>query len=175
MATVNIQKIIQNIAGRLKEFQLTGEDTSAGAGDAGKIVLLNSSGKVDATMLPIDITAESISLVVGENVSANDLVYVKAADSKIYKADAGATNKQVAIGYVRSAVTANGSNEATIYFDGAVTSSGFTIGAPVYLSVTAGASTATAPSTTGQLVQPIGVAFSTTQYMFHPQESIELV
>ena len=34
MATVNIQKIIQNIAGRLKEFQLTGEDTSAGAGDA---------------------------------------------------------------------------------------------------------------------------------------------
>ncbi len=46
--------------------------TSAGAGDAGKIVALNSSGLIDDTMLSIQ--AASQSMTAGESLSAGDFV-----------------------------------------------------------------------------------------------------
>lgn len=173
MASVNIIKVLQNVTGKIKEAYLSGINSSGGATDAGKLVITASDGKIDSTFLPNDITAETISATAGEALNAYDLVYLKSPDGKIYKADAGATNKQPCIGFVKASV-ANAAT-GTVYFDGAVTGTGFTQGQPVYLSVTAGASTATAPSTAGQIIQQIGIAFSTTQFMFKPQQTLELV
>lgn len=172
MASVNIIKVLQNVAGKIKEAYLSGINSSGGATDAGKLVMTASDGKIDSTFLPNDITAETISATAGEALNAYDLVYLK-SDGKIYKADAGATNKQPCIGFVKASVASAATG--TVYFDGAVTGAGFTQGQPVYLSATAGASTATAPSTTGQIIQQIGIAFSTTQFMFKPQQTLELV
>ena len=43
-------KYIKNNSGQLAEVEAT--TTSAGAGDAGKIIGLDSSGKIDTSMMP---------------------------------------------------------------------------------------------------------------------------
>ena len=57
-------------------------------------------------------------------------------------------------------------NNATVYFEGTNTGvTGQTPG-PVYLSTTAGLATSTAPSSSGNVVQRIGVAVGTTAINF---------
>ncbi len=154
-------------------LQVEATQTSAGAGDAGEIVALNSSGKVDITMMPSGVGTPTISATAGEDLSAGNFVYINTADAnKIYKADADAAAK-FAIGYVVSAVSTGAA--ITVYFEGINDQlSGLTVGTHLYLSATAGAATATKPSTTGQIVQYLGTAISTTSMAFNPQLPIEL-
>jgi len=42
------------------------------------------------------------------------------------------------------------------------------------LSATAGQATSTAPSTTGQVLQRVGIALSATTYLFTPYQEVEL-
>lgn len=153
--------------------QVEATQTSAGAGDAGEIVALNSSGKVDITMMPSGVGTPTISATAGEDLSAGNFVYINTADAnKIYKADADAAAK-FAIGYVLASATTGGA--CTVYFEGIndqLTS--LTVGLHHYLSATAGASTTTKPSTTGQIVQYLGTAISTTSIAFNPQLPLEL-
>lgn len=139
---------------------------------ADSIVATDATGKIDASFMPAGFGQNTITANAGEALSANDLVYMNAAGT-VMKADATTTGKQ-AIGFVKSAVS-NGAS-ATVYTSGnAMTGlTGLTPGARQFLATTAGTRTATAPSTTGNIVQVIGYAVSATSLLFEPEEPIEL-
>lgn len=165
-------KYIRQNAGQLAEVE--GTVTSAGAGDAGKIVALDSSGRIDNSMMPSGIGADTEVMASSENISAGDLVNIwnDSGTRKARKADA--SNGRRAHGFVLDAVTSPAN--ATVYLSGDITGlTSLTPGAAYYLSgATAGASTSTAPSTAGYLSQEIGIAVSATSIAFQPQQPITL-
>jgi hypothetical protein len=164
-------KYIKNNAGTLTEEVAV--QSSAGAGDAGKIPALDSSGKLDNSMMPVGIGADTSSIVSSENLAAGDFVniYDDSGTAKVRKADATTSGKQ-AHGFVLSAVTSPA--EATVYMEGTNTAvTGATAGG-VFLSTTAGGFTSTAPSSAGNVVQRIGVATSATTVSFEYQQPIVL-
>lgn len=147
--------------------------SSAGAGDAGKIPALDGSGRIDNTMMPVGIGADTKSIEASENLAAGDLVNIHdSTGEKVRKADAA--NARRAHGFVLSAVT-SGQN-ATVYFEGTITGlSGLTPGALMFLSGSAaGEASATAASGSGDIVQEVGVAVSATEISFEPGRPITL-
>jgi hypothetical protein len=156
-------KYIKNVSGVLTED--TALQASTGAGDAGKIIALDPTGKIDNSMMPIGIGADTAVIIASEALSAGNFVNVwnNAGIASVRKSD-GTTSGKEAHGFVLSAV-ANGAN-ATVYFEGTNTQvTGQTPG-KVFLSTTAGAATSTAPSASGNAVQVIGFAVSTTAINF---------
>lgn len=155
-------------AGKIDMSLLKATTSSAGAGDVGKVPQLDGSGRLDSTVMPVGIGADTKSILASEALVAGDFVNVwnNAGTANIRKADGSTTGKE-AHGFVLSAVS-NGAN-GTVYFEGANTQqSGLTAG-PVYLSATTpGRATSTAPSTTGQIIQCLGVAVSATEVNFEP-------
>jgi len=165
-------KYIKQNAGQLAEVE--GLTTSQGAADAGKIIALDSSGKIDNSMMPSGIGADTEVMATSESLSAGDLVNIwnDSGTRKARKADA--SNGRRAHGFVLDAVTSP--NNATVYMSGDITGlTSLTPGTVYYLSAsTAGASTSTSPSTAGQLSQEIGIAVSSTSIVFKPQQPITL-
>lgn len=149
--------------------------TSAGAGNDGDLVALDSTGRIDNSMMPVGIGADTKTIQASENLAAGDLVniHLVSGSARVRKADASAASAgKVAQGFVLGAVT-SGSN-ATVYFEGTITGlSALTIGATYFLSgSTAGAATATPPTTAGHTLQQIGVAVSATEISFEPAAPI---
>ncbi len=162
-----------NTSGFLDSTIVNSTTSSAGAGDAGKVVALDGSGRIDETMMPVGIGADIVSLTASENLAAGDFVnvYDNIGTPNCRKADATTAGKE-AHGFVLDAVTSG--NPASVYFEGSNTSlSGLTAG-PVYLSTTAGQSTATAPSAAGNVVQRIGVAVAATTINFETGQPVVL-
>ena len=163
-------KYIRQNAGQLAEVE--GTVTSAGAGDAGKIVALDNTGKLDTTVMPTGIGAQTQAMACSENLTAGDLVNIwnDSGTRKVRRADC--SNGRRAHGFVLSGFSSGAT--ATVYLDDTLTGlTGLTPGSVYYLSTT-GAATATAPSTAGQISQEIGVAVSTTAISFEPQQPITL-
>lgn len=164
-------KYIYNNAGTLTEKE--GLVTSTGATDAGKIPALDGSGRLDSSVLPVGIGADTAAIAASENLAAGDFVNVWSDGGafKVRKADATAAGKE-AHGFVLAAVTAPAN--ATVYFEGTNTAvSGATPGVQ-YLATTAGGFTSTAPSGAGNVVQKLGVAVSATSISFEAQQHIVL-
>jgi hypothetical protein len=155
-------KYIANSAGTLTEVSAI--QASAGAGDAGKIPALDAAGRIDNSMMPTGIGADTASVTASENLAAGDWVNIwNSTGAKVRKADATVAGKE-AHGFVLSAVTSG--NSATVYFEG--TNTGVTGQTPgiVYLSTTAGLGASSAPSSAGNVVQRIGFAVSATAVNF---------
>lgn len=137
--------------------------SSAGASDAGKIPALDSSGRLDDSMMPVGIGADTKEIVASENLSAGDFVnvYSDAGTPKVRKADASTTGKHAHC-FVLEAVTSG--NTATVYFENGNTQvTGATAG-DVYLSdTTPGGFTSTPPTGAGKIVQKLGVAVGATE------------
>lgn len=190
-------KIVALIAGRLK--QLATIATSAGAGDAekipstnasgvldpsllnaattgnNKVLLTNGSGQIDPSVLPAGVGAASASIVSSEVIGSSTVVNVwdDAGTPKVRLADATVEGKE-ANGFVLAGV-GSGLN-ATVYFDDRLTGlTGLTPGARHYLSTTPGEITDTPPSATGNVVQFLGVAYSTSAIDFEASDPITLV
>lgn len=163
-------KYLKNSNGQIAEQAAL--QASAGAGDAGKIVALDASGKLDNSMMPVGIGADTQVITASEALNAGDFVNVhNSSGAKVRKADASTSGKE-AHGFVLAGVS-NGA-AATVYFEGTNTQvSGQTPG-PVFLSTTPGQATSTPPSTAGQVVQSIGVATSPTSINFESRPSILL-
>lgn len=141
--------------------------TSAGVSDAGKIIALDSSGKLDASVLPAGV-GQNVSIIpASEALDAGDFVnvWLDAGAAKVRKADS--SNNRRAHGFVRAAVASAAS--ATVYAPGELNDqlTGLTVGAD-YMLGTAGDATTTAPTGTGEIVQGIGVAESATAIRFNP-------
>lgn len=166
------QKFIANVAGTKTEVEVT--TASAGAGDAGKAIGLDSSGKVDPSMMPVGIGADTASIVASEALSAGDLVNLwdDGGTIKVRKADA--SNGRRADGFVLAAFSSSAT--ALVYFEGSITGlSGLTLGGTYFLSgTTAGAITTTAPSTAAHIVQEVGRARLATALVFEPQQPLTL-
>lgn len=164
------EKYLKNNSGQISEVEAT--VTSAGAGDAGKIVALGPAGTVDPTVLPTGVGAQTQAMVASETLTAGNLVNIwdDAGTRKARKADC--SNGRRAHGFVLS--TFNSGTTATVYLDDSLTGlSSLTVGVPYYLS-TNGTASATAPTTSGYISQEIGVAVGTTVISFEPQQPITL-
>lgn len=153
-------KPIQLISGILTEVE--GTVISTGVAEAGDLVALDSTGKLDISVLPVGIGADTASILASENLSAGDYVNIwnNGGTANIRLADN--SNSRPAHGFVLAVVTSG--NNGTVYFEGSNTQlSGLTIGARYYLD-TAGNATATAPTIGGgaAISQLLGIAISAT-------------
>lgn len=152
----NNGKFINLENGKLKQNDAI--NVSTGAPDADKIVKLDSSGRLDASMLPVGVGPDVKVLETSEDLTAGDYVNIwnDGGTEKVRLADQ--SNGRDAHGFVKAAHLT--SSNATVYFEGPNDDlSGLTAGTRMYLS-TAGAATAT-PATTG-LHQFLGVAVDAT-------------
>lgn len=167
-------KFLANSSGLKIEVQPV--TTSAGAGDASKMAQLDSAGKWDISLMPTGVGAEVVVAASSENLTAGNWVnlYDNAGTINVRKADA-TTNAKPAHGFVIASVTSPAN--ATVYLISGQNSatSGKTVGAKQWLSTTAGASTETAPSAAGNIVQLLGVATSATNVIFTGWDYFELV
>lgn len=148
----------------------TSVNSSAGAGDANKIVALNSSGQIDSTMLP---EIPTFTVMSSENLSAGDLINLwdDAGTLKMRKADNTSTTKR-ADGYIEAAITSGNTGSPTV--GGGLVSglSGLTLAADYYLGTNGGVTT-TPPSASASIVQYVGRAKSATELVFVPGDAFE--
>lgn len=191
------QKVITNNAGQLQE--VASISTSAGAADAGKIISTNASGqidgsflnttvtsspnklvmtggdgKIDISVLPTGVGADTAVINASEALAAGDLVNIwnNSGTANVRKADASTAGKE-AHGFVLAAVAIG--QPATVYFEGTNTQmTGLTPGRQ-YLSTTPGKTSATAPTGSGQVAQVVGFAVSATAMNFQSNPPIVLV
>lgn len=156
------KKFLRLVAGVFTEVAAT--VTSAGAGNDGDLVALDSSGRLDNSVMPVGIGVDTKTIAASEALAAGDWVNVwNSTGAKVRKADATTAGKE-AHGFVLAAVSSGGN--ALVYFEGTNTQvSGQTPG-PVYLQTTAGTGGATIPSASGNVVQNLGVAVSATEVNF---------
>ncbi len=164
------KKFLRLVNGVLTE--IFGVQASAGAGNAGDLVSLDDSGRIDNSMMPVGIGADTSTISASETLAAGDWVNVwNNSGAKVRKADATTAGKE-AHGFVLAAVTSG--NPATVYFEGTNTQvSGQTPG-PVFLQTTAGVGGPTVPSASGNVVQQIGVAVSATAVNFERSVPVTL-
>jgi len=158
--------------GRIQEVQAT--VVGGTASQDGHIVALDANGRLDNSIMPVGIGADTATIQASENLAAGDFVNIwNSSGPKVRKADASTSGKE-AHGFVLAAVT-SGSN-ATVYFEGTNNQvSGKTVGARQYLSATTpGATTETPPSGSGQVVQLLGVATSATSISTEIEDGIIL-
>lgn len=154
------EKFLKEVSGVITEVIAT---QTGGAGNEDKIPSLDASGLLPVSMLPTGVGPDTASIVASENLAAGDFVNIwdDAGTTKVRKAIADGTDK-TADGFVLNSVTA--AANALVYFEGRNTAkSGLTGGTVYYLSAsTAGATTSTAPSGSGNEVQRLGKAYSAT-------------
>lgn len=149
------------------------KQTSAGAGDAGSIPALDASGRLDTTMMPTGIAADTAVITASEALAAGDLVNVwNSSGAKVRKADASTSGKE-AHGFVIAAVLVTAS--ATVYFEGTNAQvTGLTPGVQYLSPSTPGLATTTPPTGTGQIVQRVGFATAATALNFQSEVPVAL-
>jgi hypothetical protein len=161
-----------NASGVLAASIVNSVTSSAGAGDTGKIVALDAAGKIDSTMMPTGVGADTKTFTASETLAAGDIVNIwdDSGTPKVRKADASGGAAKAADGFVLSGFASAAT--ATVYFDGTITGlSGLTGGTRYFLSgSSAGTPTATAVSTTAYNSQTVGKALSSTELSFEAGE-----
>ena len=164
-----IQRVLAILAGKVQEYIAL--DVSAGAGSAGSLVAISSTGRLDASMMPSGIGASTVAIVASEALSAGAYVNIwsNAGTPNARNADGSTTGKQ-ADGFVLAAVAVGAT--ATVYLAGLNTSVTAQSTGLVYLSATPGAGASVGNATAGQTFQQIGVATSATTVDFAPQAPI---
>lgn len=188
-----------NASGVLDETIVNSKTTSAGAGDSGKlpalnasgilddsilnatvsssankIVKLDGSGRLDATVMPTGIGADTAVITASETLAAGDLVNIwnNGGTANARKAD-GSTSGKEAHGFVLAGFSAAAA--ATVYFEGTNTQcTGMTPGVQFLSGSTAGKTVAAAPTGTGKVVQRVGLAVSATAMNFDQNAPIIL-
>lgn len=114
-------------------------------------------------------SGNTCSFTAGENITAGQLVYIK-SDGKIWKTDADAIATMPAIGLAPAAISSAASGVVLLFgIYRNDTLFNWTTGNILYASGTAGAITATAPSGTDSVTQPVAIALSADIIFFNPQ------
>lgn len=140
---------------------------STGTADAGKMIAVGDDGRLDPTVLPVGIGAQTSLIPASEALNAGDLVNIfsDAGAAKVRKADN--SNNRPADGFVIAAVSASAT--ATVYPLENVNAalSGLTPGATYWLG-TAGGVIGTPldeldPDNDGCVSQMVGKALSATE------------
>lgn len=148
-------------------YEVEATVVSTGVGQAGDVVALDASGKLDISVLPAGIGADVAVILASEALAAGDYVniYDNAGTPNVRKADASQANAaEIAHGFVKDNVSS--SANATVYFEGTnddLTS--LTPGVTYALSATVPGGVValgSATTTAGHSLQIVGVAISTT-------------
>lgn len=138
---------------------------------ANAIVALDSTGRLDPSVMPVGIAPPTISLPQTGSLADGDSVniYNNSGTATCRKADASAVGKPVR-GFVLAATSSPG--PALVYLPGDENThkTGLTPGADYYSDpATPGGVTATIPSTSGTVVEYVGTAVSATELSFNPE------
>jgi hypothetical protein len=168
------KKFLRLVSGILTE--IAGVVTSAGAGNDGDVPVLDATGKLDVSMMPVGVAAEVKIAVASEALAAGDLVsfWNNAGTLNVRKADGSAAGKP-AHGFVLAGFASLAS--ATVYLPSQTNTqkSALTPGATYWLDITTpGAVTATAPTGAGKVSQVVGWALTATELVFEPLHPITL-
>lgn len=111
---------------------------------------------------------------VGENVSENDVLYIK-NDGKYWKADCDASTTMTARALALETITADNAGYLLVQGYFRDDSWSWTKGAILYVSGTTGEITSTIPSGSGQVVQILGYARTATEIHFRPSyDTVEI-
>lgn len=159
------QSFLARVGGRLK--QIAAIVTSAGAGDAGKIVALDGSGKLDASLLPSGIGANQVVAPASESLSAGDYINLFSDSGTLKARKADNSNGRPAHGYVEAAVSS--AANATVKRLNTVNShqTGLTEGNEYWLGTAGGVITAPLDATdaanANKVCQYLGIAKSATE------------
>ena len=136
-----------------------------------KVINLGEAGKIDfGDEAPADNAATGIvfSFIAGTTLAIGDVVYMH-TDGEVAKADADAVTSMPAIGICVGSGTDG--NAVDVLVQGIMHDTSafdtFTVGADIFVSTTAGAVTATAPSGSGDTVQKVGVALHADMVYFN--------
>lgn len=165
-------KFISYLAGELTE--VNGTSVSAGVTDANEIVQLGADGRLDVSLLPTGVGADTAIVQASEAIGAGDPVNVfdSSGDFRVRRADAATAGRE-ANGFVLAAV-ASGAN-ATIYFEGRVTGLAGQTPGKKWLAA-GGGYTSTAPvNPASAFAQSLGVAVSATEINFERGNIVILV
>lgn len=169
------QKFITLENGRQKLVSIESVAESAGATDANKLVKTDTDGKLNPSVLPTGVGADTLSIPASEDIGAGSFVNIfdDAGTTKARKADASAAGKE-ANGFILS--TANTGENALVYFEGSNNAlTALVPGSRYYLSATtAGTASVTAPTADGAVVQYLGVAISATTIAFEATDGVIL-
>jgi hypothetical protein len=166
------QKFLKLTSGQPTEMEAT--QTSAGAGDAGKIPALDATGKFAESMMPVGVAADVKVAAAAEALTAGNLINLYNDTGTIKARKADASNGRRAHGFVLANVDM--AANATVYLDGIITGlSAKTPGANQFLSgSTPGAATETPVTTAGYISQELGAAISATEISFEPAQPYTL-
>jgi hypothetical protein len=160
-------KVLVNVAGQLTSKEAV--VTSAGVGDSGKVVGLDGTGKLDMSVMPSGLGADTVSLPASVELVAGDFVNIwdDAGTLKVRKATNTAVSTK-ADGFVLTGVAQD--STAVVYLEGANTElSALVVGSKYFLGVD-GAVTTTAPTASSSVVQYLGVVKSATSLRFEQND-----
>ena len=162
-------KYMSQVGGKLKEV------TASVTSTPNALVAADSTGRIDATMMPVGIGAEIITGIASEAISAGAFVneYNNSGVVTFRNADC-TTNGKKAIGFVLAAVASGGIASVYTLSQTNTQLSGLTIGADYFLSTIGTISLSQPVPPTGVLSQLLGQAISTTSLIFSNLLTIEL-
>ena len=180
--TLTGASIEEPIRSDVKQDTLANLTTYAASATNGQIVFATDEKKmfqvVDGELVSIG-GAGIVKLTAGENISANDQVYISTGtgnDSartagRIYKADALNDDRADVLGFAPKAITSGAIGEVQTSGN-LVGFSGLTAGKVYYTSAsTPGLITATPPSANGQWIIPSALAVSASEIVINPVAS----
>lgn len=160
-----VDKLLQRKNGRNQQY--TPATQSAGAADAGKVPALNSSGKLDLTLMPDGIGVTNRIAPATEALTAGAFVNEYAASGILSVRLADNSNGRVATGFVKAQVAKD--QQATVWPLDATNDqlTGLTVGADYYLGTAGGVLAtpldATDATQAGKIDQRLGRARSATE------------
>ena len=139
---------------------------------------LDNTGRLSPDMMPVGVTADTVTMEASEALSAGDFVNIWNTDpggtdiTQVRKADSSSQGKE-ADGFVLSAF--NLGDQALIYFEGSnVAVTGLVPGTAQFLDAANPGKTTNVVPTTGVL-QRVGRATSDTRIAFEPNQPIDLL
>lgn len=135
-------------------------------GDVGTAAVFTAAmNKIQTLLLTVGNTAPGATILASEALTAGDFVNVfnNFGAFNVRRATAGVSTKQ-ATGYVLANVAVNGA--AIVYFQGVNNMVTGQVSGDVYLQAALGQAGVTPPSASGNIVQNIGVATSSTSIIF---------
>lgn len=112
-------------------------------------------------------TSTSADYIAGENLSKGDICYVK-SDGKMWKSLASDVTKMPVVAMANEDMLAEATETFKLFGDITVDTWSWTPGSLLYAGETEGTLTHTRPSDSGDQVQVLGVAVSSTRIIFNP-------
>jgi|SRR5579872_550232 len=148
----------------------TGTVNFAAPSTAGYVLTDNGSGS-DPSFQAIPYAALTLTATAGVAISAGNLVYIDSSGD-IQLADNTSTSKQ-ATGFAPSAISSSASGQVVLFIGTITGLTSLTTGSQYYLG-TAGGITPTAPSSSGDLIQTVGFASSSTVLQFRVGDPVQI-